>query len=166
VDLHDKLDEITEIVETARAMPMSASCLVNRAEMLALLDELRTLLPEELDLADRLLAERESVVADSRAEAERIIADAHEERMRLVSETEVYAQAQLEAKRVVAESEVEADRTRHEVDQYVDAKLATFEIALNKTLAAVHRGRERIQGEQESDILASPGLDDRPLPGA
>ena len=42
---------------------------------------------------------------------------------------------------------------RQEVDDYVDAKLANFEIVLNKTLAAVQRGREKLQGRGEMEQL-------------
>jgi len=154
VDVHEKLDEITQLVETARAMPMSASCMVNRGDLLALFDELRALLPEELDLADRLLSDRDHVVAEGRVEADRIVAAAHEERMRLVAETEVFTQAQLEAQRVLHEAQQEADELRDEVDQYIDGKLATFEITLNKTLGAVMRGRERLRGRTEADDLS------------
>ena len=53
VDVQAKLDEIAALIEGARAMPMSASCIVNRGELLDLLDELRALLPAELDQARR-----------------------------------------------------------------------------------------------------------------
>jgi len=48
------------------------------------------------------------------------------------------------------DSEYEADRMRQEVDDYVDAKLAGFEVALNKTLSAVSRGREKLRGTDMS----------------
>jgi cell division septum initiation protein DivIVA len=159
VDVHEKLDEITGLVESARAMPMSASCIVNRGELLTLLEELRALMPEELDLAERLLAGRDRVVEEGRDEADRVIAAAQEERMRLVSETEVYAQAQLEARRLVAEAGEDSESMRQQVDEYVDAKLATFEITLNKTLAAVHRGRDKLRGRGEMESLGTLGTE-------
>ena len=57
MDVHDKLDELISTVENARAMPMSASCIVNRGEVLGLLEEVRGLLPEEFRHAQMLLAE-------------------------------------------------------------------------------------------------------------
>ncbi|MFI5100409.1 MAG: hypothetical protein ACHQE5_07830 [Actinomycetes bacterium] len=164
MDVHEKLDEITGLVEQARAMPMSASCIVNRPELLALLEELRALLPEELDLAEQLLAGRDRVVDEGRAESDRIIAAAQEERMRLVSETEVYAQAQQEAARVVAEAHGDAESMRKQVDEYVDAKLATFEITLNKTLAAVSRGRDKLRGRGELEALGTLGTETGEIP--
>ena len=73
--------------------------------------------------------------------------------MRLVSQTEVMAQATLEARRVVAAAEEEAAQMRQEIDDYVDAKLANFEIILAKTQEAVHKGREKIAGRRAVDDL-------------
>jgi cell division septum initiation protein DivIVA len=164
VDVHEKLDEVTALVQSARAMPMSASCIVNRAEVITLLEELRALLPEEFDLAEQLLAGRDQVVAEGRDEADAIIAAAHEERMRLVSETEVFAQAQLEASRIRGEATDDAESMRQQVDGYVDGKLATFEITLNKTLAAVHRGRDKLRGRSELDSLGTLGTETGEIP--
>ena len=166
MDVHDKLDDLTALVESARSMPMSASCILNRGEVLALLDEMRAELPEEFDEAERILREREGVLDQARAEAEEIIAAAHEERMRLVSQTEVYAQAQREAGRLRGEAREEAGRMQDDTDAYVDGKLASFEIALSKTLEAVRHGRDRIQVRREEDERDAPVVDDRPLPGA
>ena len=166
MDVHDKLDDLTALVESARSMPMSASCIVNRGEVLALLDELRAELPEEFDEAERILRERADVIDQARVEAEEIIAAAHEERMRLVSQTEVYAQAQREAGRIRGEAREEAGQMQDDTDAYVDGKLASFEIALTKTLEAVRHGRDRIQVRREEDERDAPVVDDRPLPGA
>ncbi len=164
MDVHEKLDEITSLVEQARAMPMSASCIVNRPELLTLLEELRALLPQEIDLAEQLLAGRDQVVEEGRSEADRIIAAAQDERMRLVSETEVFAQAQHEAARIVAEANADGESMRQQVDEYVDAKLATFEITLNKTLSAVSRGRDKLRGRGELESLGTLGTETGEIP--
>jgi hypothetical protein len=169
VDVHDKLDELVAVVENARSMPMSASCVVNRGEVLSLLEELRELLPEEFRHAEMLLSDRESVVDEGRREAERILAAARAEQARLVSETEVLAAAERAAQEVREAAAEEARGMRGEVDDYVDAKLANFEVVLDKTLAAVHRGREKLRGRSSSEDFggdAGPGhpLDDEAHP--
>jgi len=167
VDVHEKLAELRQLVEQARSMPMSASCIVNRGQLLGLLDELRDLIPAEVLRAESLLEERDDVVAEGRQEAERIIEDAHAERARLISETEVHQAAVAEAARAREEAVAEARQMRLEVDDYVDTKLANFEIVLNKTLAAVLRGREKLHGRHEMEQLADAQYDDEePLPGA
>jgi cell division septum initiation protein DivIVA len=147
--VQSKLDELTAILESARAMPMSASCVVNRGELLGLLDELRGLLPEAMTQARSVLQDKDGVLADGRREAARIIAQAREERLRMLSEQEVYVEAQTEADRLLWEAQTAAEAMRAEVDDYVDGKLANFEIVLTKTLASVERGRAKLAGRNE-----------------
>jgi hypothetical protein len=165
VELKDKLDEIVAQIESARAMPMSASCIVNRSQLLGMLDEMRDLIPAEVQRAESLLHERDDVVESGRREAEQIIADAHIEQARLVTETEVQREALAESERVVIEADREARQMRQEVDDYVDTKLANFEIVLNKTLTAVLRGRQKLQGRTEMQELGEAREDEPPLPG-
>jgi vacuolar-type H+-ATPase subunit H len=162
-----KLDEITALVESAKSMPLSASVLVNKTEMLALLDELRATLPDELREAQWVIKDREEVIDTGRKEADRIIADAKTEAQRLVSRTEVMQSATKEAERVLAEAKENARTMRLEVEDYVDAKLANFEVVLHKTLGAVERGRDKLRGRHELEELRDGALlpDEPPLPG-
>jgi cell division septum initiation protein DivIVA len=146
VDVQKKLDEIAATVANARSMPMSASCVVNRAELLAMLDEVSAALPDSLSQAQELLGGREQMVQEARAEAQRIIESAHAERGSLVSDTQIARQSQDEAERIVAEARREADEIRAEADDYVDSKLANFEVVLTKTIGSVDRGREKLLG--------------------
>lgn len=150
MNVHDRLDELTEMITAARAMPMSASCIVNRGEVLDILEDIRASLPQEIVEADRLLDDREQVLADADAEAERIMEQARAEAAVLITQEWVYAAAVRESELLRQDAEDDAARMRQEVDDYVDAKLAGFEIALNKTLAAVARGRDKLRGTDMS----------------
>lgn len=165
MDAQAKLDEIVGMVESAKSMPLSASVLVNKAEMLALLDELRGALPEELREAQWVIKDRDEVIDQGRKEAERIIADARTEQARLVSRTEVMQSATKEAERVLADAKESARQMRLEVEDYVDAKLANFEVVLHKTLGAVERGRDKLRGRHELEELREGNLiPEDPLP--
>jgi cell division septum initiation protein DivIVA len=154
VDVQKKLDEIVAAVSSARAMPMSASCVINRADLLARLEELRAALPDSLAQAQELIGGREQLVEQARQEAERIIESAHAERGSLISGTEIARRSQEEADRILAEARQEAEEIRAEADDYVDSKLANFEVVLTKTLGSVGRGREKLLG-------TGPGLDEQ-----
>ncbi|WP_306188327.1 ATP synthase F0 subunit B [Streptomyces sp. MK5] len=153
MDVQKKLDEIVATVSGARSMPMSASCVVNRAELLAMLEEVRQALPGSLAQAQELIGGRELMVEEARREAERIIESAHAERGSLISDTEVARRSQAEADRILSEARKEAEEVRAEADDYVDSKLANFEVVLTKTLGSVGRGREKLLG-------TGPGLDE------
>lgn len=156
MDVHDKLDQITALLEDARAMPMSASALVNRAEVLGLLDELRDLLPEQLHHADLLLSDREAVVEQGRSQAEQMVSAAQVEHDRLVEQTEIVSSARERAAAVQLAAQAESQRLLAQADDYVDRKLGEFEIALDKLTQQVHRGRERL-AERRAEDGGRPG---------
>jgi cell division septum initiation protein DivIVA len=165
VDVHDKLDEITRLVEDARAMPMSASCLVNREEVLALLDELRALLPEQLEHADLLLSDRDNLLARGHETAQMLVEEGREEHDRLVEQQSVVVAARERATAITEQAAAESTRLLADADEYVDRKLAEFEIALDKVSAQVRRGRERLgerrvteQGRHAAQSPAGAGL--------
>ncbi|MER5887345.1 cell division initiation protein [Streptomyces sp. NPDC001941] len=158
MDVQKKLDDIVEVVGSARSMPMSASCVVNRAELLALLEEVRQALPGSLAQAQELIGGREQLVEQARHEADRIVEAAHAERGSLISDTEVARRSQDEADRILTEARREAEEIRAEADDYVDSKLANFEVVLTKTIGSVDRGREKLLGRGPGD----PGDEDAP----
>ncbi|WP_411101701.1 DivIVA domain-containing protein [Streptomyces sp. cmx-4-9] len=146
MDVQKKLDEIVAAVAGARSMPMSASCVVNRAELLARLEEVRQALPGSLAQAQELIGGREQLVEEARREADRIIESAHDQRGSLISDTEVARRSQAEADRILADARREAEEIRAEADDYVDSKLANFEVVLTKTIGSVDRGRDKLLG--------------------
>ncbi|MEU1179785.1 ATP synthase F0 subunit B [Streptomyces sp. NPDC005820] len=165
MDVQKKLDEIVTAVSSARSMPMSASCVVNRAELLALLEEVRAALPDSLAEARELIGDRDQMVEQARQEADRIISTAHAERGSLISDTEIARRSQAEADRILAEARREAEEVRADADDYVDSKLANFEVVLTKTIGSVGRGREKLLGTGPGfgeQGYADPEEDDAP----
>jgi crotonobetainyl-CoA:carnitine CoA-transferase CaiB-like acyl-CoA transferase len=151
------LDDMASAIENARAMPMSSSCVVNRPQLLALIQEAENLIPKEMRQASRLLEVQDQVLQEARVEAEELLTQARAERERLLSVHEIYLAAVRAANEVREEAETEARRMRDEVDDYVDSKLANFEVALTRTLDAVTAGRDKIRARSESSAMDGPG---------
>jgi cell division septum initiation protein DivIVA len=159
MDLAGYLQRLEEIVREAKSMPLSSSVLVNKDEMLEMLQEMQESLPEEIKQARWIVKDREDLLAKARAEGERIIEQAHEEQRRMAMKEEVARRAEEESERILAEAEDKAATMQHDAEDYVDAKLAQFEIALRRileesqaatkgvarTLDQVEVGRERLR---------------------
>lgn len=164
MDALDRIDEIIAYVETARAVPMSrTNCMVERGEMISILEELRSSLPVEIRRAEALLQERDKIIEAGRREAERIIAEGEAEHARLVSANEITVSAEHEAARITDEARQEAQRLRDEVDDYVDTTLANFEQFLHRSLKSIERGRDKMHALREIGSFTPDGPD-KPLP--
>lgn len=164
MDPLERIDEIIAMIETARSVPMSRNnCMVDRAEMIGVLDELRSDLPAELRRAAALLEERDKIIDAGKREADRIISEGEAEHARLVSVNEITVSAEHESARLIAEARAEAQRLRDEVDDYVDTALANFEQFLTRALASIERGRDKMHALREiGTFTAEEG--ERPLP--
>ena len=143
------LDALGEMVRNAKSVPLSSSVVIPQSEALGLLEQLRDALPQETEHAREVLAERDELLAAARQEAQELVEQGKAERTKLLSKTELVQGANAEAHRIVSRAEADAEDLRRKADDYVDAKLARFEILLNKTLKTVHKGREQLRQRLE-----------------
>lgn len=159
MDSIEKLNTAITVVEEARGVPLSASCVVHRGEMLEILEAARDLLPKDLFSAEVIIDEKERIIEEGRASAETMIATAREDVARMVEQTAIVQAARDEAQRILDEARDVAENERREVEAYIDGRLATLEVILNKTMDAVARGRERLEGADDKDVLAQLNSD-------
>jgi vacuolar-type H+-ATPase subunit H len=160
MDSIEKLNTAIAIVEEARGVPLSASCVVHRGEMLEILEGARAVLPADLSGAEDIIAKRDQIIEDGRTSAESMIATAREDVSRMVEQTSIVQAARDEAQRILDEARDVAEDERREVEAYIDGRLATLEVILNKTMEAVARGRERLEGADDKDVLSQLNSDD------
>ncbi len=163
LEVEELVLHLRDIVENARAMPLSASVMVNREEVGEIVEDILNTLPEELREARWLLKEREDYLEQAQREAERIIETGRVRAERMVERTEVVREARRAASAIVEEAEGRARQVRHEADDYVDRKLASFEVVLDRTMQTVQKGRERLHahvGQSQEDEEADATLDE------
>jgi vacuolar-type H+-ATPase subunit H len=154
MDSIEKLTSAITLVEEARGVPLSASCVVHRAEMLEILDEAREALPTDFESARKILETRDAIIEEARVSAEQMIAIAREDVAQMVEQTSIVQIARDEARKILDDARETADLEKQEVEDYIDGRLATLEVILNKTLDAVSRGRDRLAGANDTDVLS------------
>jgi F0F1-type ATP synthase membrane subunit b/b' len=163
-DVEQLIRRVHDLVGSARPMPLSTSVMVNREELLELLDEAIDRLPDELRAARWLLKEREEFLAKVRREGDEILAQARARAERMVQRTEVVKGAESRARKIVDSAEAEARRLRNECEDYCDQRLASFEIVLERTLKMVAAGRAKLQGTANTGEVAAIAGHEPPVP--
>jgi len=162
--IHDSetlLRRAIDIIATARTIPLSASPMINRDEIIELLEEAVNRLPDELRQARWMLKERAEFVAKTRREADEILDAARVQAERMVQRTEVVRAAEQRARQVKEAADSDSRRLRHETEDFIDQRLASFEILLDKVTKTVGAGRSRLQigvsRTQETAAIAGRG---------
>ena len=154
MDVVESLEVAIAAVEEARSVPLSASCVLNRGEMLQILDKVKVSFPSDLAKAIAVLRDKDQILESAREQADAIIAQAREEVARLVEQTSIVTNARKEAQKVMAEVTAESNASRDEIDEYIDTRLATLEVVLNKTLDVISKGRDQLGGFETKHALS------------
>ena len=139
-----RLRDLKRSIVEARAVPMSASCMVNRADTLAIIDTI--IAGVEEDIQDR--TRQESASSNRRG-------------WDIVDQTEIVQEARTRAARIEAKAKAEQEELLAEADRYVETRLAAFEAELQVTLSRVGVMRERLMskatftddGEESTTII-------------
>lgn len=144
--LLEDIDSVIREVQEAKPVPLSASAMVNKKSLLTKLERIRKNAPEELKQARWVVQDRDGLMTGAQAEIEQLKSEVYAERERLLSQNEMVVAANREADSIVEDAKKRARQIRVEAEDYVDAKLASFEVVLQKTLGAVTRGRDSLRG--------------------
>ena len=145
------IDKLDDLVHKAKKFPLTDEVRVDREEIYDLLDQMRATLPGEIKQARWIVKERKEMLAEAQREAERIVADAKVKQSELIAEQEVTRQAERGAEEIVQDARDREREIRLGAEDYADEILSTLELNLSKFIAAVQRGRDRLQGKEEDD---------------
>ena len=151
----DIVDDLEDLVTSARRVPLSANVIVNEDETLELIDRLRLGLPDELTQARHTLEDRARIVAAAEQEAEQALAGAEQEASRLlreatdrsaamVTQSAITQQAQAHAAQLLAEAEERAAAIRGEADAYARDVMTQLEEQLVRAVTTVRKGIETL----------------------
>ena len=172
------LDQIEDLVESSRSVPLSACIMINKAEILDLLDQAREALPEDLVAADAVVADADAVlgradsaaeeeaertrsradaeatalVSQARADAEATIADANAQAERIVSTENIVRMAEDRAREIVSEAKRSATQLREGADDYVASSLDELARLISDVSRRTEAGRRAIAERRGVDV--------------
>jgi cell division septum initiation protein DivIVA len=143
------IDKLDDLVHNSKPVPLTDQVRVDREEIYDILDQMRATIPEEIKQARWIVKERQEMLAEAKREAERIVREARDQQSRLVSNEEVTKQAERAADEIIEDARAREREIRLGAEDYADEILNTLEVNLEKFLAAVQRGRDRLAGREE-----------------
>jgi len=140
------LDELEILLKGSRKVPMTGGkSIIETSRFLDRVDRIRAILPEELETAKLIMAEKERIVSDACAEADKYLEHSKSHVALLVDDNEITRSARGAAEDIIAQSEEIAAQIRRDANEYADGVLSHMEIVLRKGLETVLQGRDDIR---------------------
>ncbi|MDF2538237.1 MAG: hypothetical protein K0S76_1258 [Herbinix sp.] len=134
------IEDIYEFVESCRMQPLSSTkVIVPKDELYDLLDELRLRTPDEIKRYQKIISNRDAILADAEEKSEAILAQTREKAKDLLNEHEIMQQAYYQANEMIMQASEEADRMRKSAQEEADQIRTGALMYSNDVLTEVQR---------------------------
>jgi cell division septum initiation protein DivIVA len=150
LDIYALLDQLEQLTSDSRnrRLRFGGRVMIDEDELLDIVDQLRTAIPDEIRQGKRTLAERERILSTAQTEAERVVEKATEDAARAVDQERLLAEARAQAEAIVADATRQAEAIRKGADEYAAEVLRGMDGMLTNFLGHIRAGLSELDKER------------------
>ena len=127
------LDQLDELLDKAWALPLSGGrCVVDADRVRDLIEDLRYNIPDEVNEAKALVADRALILSEAKKESEMMLQKAQEQAKKLVAQQEIVRQAQAKCADMLGQAKAKSAEMRSASQEFSDAVLRQVEDVLKQ----------------------------------
>ncbi|HRE47375.1 MAG TPA: hypothetical protein PLD47_06580 [Aggregatilineales bacterium] len=149
MDIQHLVDRLEELIDEGRHVWLTKLTLIDEERALEVIDQMRISVPEEIDKANRILTQRDRLMAQAGEEAARVVDQAKDKAEMLIQRDAITQAAQNRAAQIIEQARLDAEQIRSDADSYVLDVLREFESHLLKTMNIVRNGINKIVQDRE-----------------
>lgn len=171
MDILYLVDRLENLIAGSRHMPLVNQIILKESDILNIVDQLRTTIPEEIKQARRVIQDKERILAQAQAEANALLARAREESEQTVNREGLLKAAEARSLEMLQRAEQKADLLKNEADGYVIETLralrdhlTTIETDIGRSILSVEKGLGSLEGNagpegemQSEELYEGPG---------
>lgn len=154
MDIQHLVDRLEDLIDEGRHLPFSKFTMIDEERALEIIDQMRISIPEEIEKASRILAQRDRVLAQANEEAARLLQQARAKGEEMLTEDVNVQSAQIMAANIIEQANQEATRIKAEADQYIFGVLSKLEQTLQVNLNTVRNGINAVRQPTTSTTSA------------
>ncbi len=169
MDILYLVDRLENLVAGSRRMPLVNQIILKESDILQIIDQLRTTIPDEIKQARRVLQDKERILAQAQAEANALLARAREESEQAVNREGLLKAAEARSQEMLQRAEQDAEQLKNDADGYVietlralREHLSTIETDIGRSILSIEKGLSSLQqpADEEDEALANEDLQD------
>ena len=169
MDILYLVDRLENLIAGSRRMPLVNQIIIKEGEILNIVDQMRTSIPDEIKQARRVIQEKERILAQAQADASTLLARAREETERAMNREgllraaearsqELVRQAEEQAKDVVRQADEHTEQLKIDADNYVAETLrnlkdhlASVEMDISRSILSIEKGLESLDMPEDGE---------------
>jgi len=169
MDILYLLDRLENLIASSRRMPLMNQIIIKEADILSIIDEMRTVIPDEIKQARRVMQDKERILSQANAEAANIVTRARTESERAMNREgllrsaeersqDMVQRADEEAQELIRQAKIHNDHLKNDADAYVSETLhglkehlTSIETEVSRTILSIDRGLESIAIQDDEE---------------
>ncbi|MBN2469416.1 MAG: hypothetical protein JXN59_01735 [Anaerolineae bacterium] len=156
MDILHLVDRLEDLIDEGRHVPLSKYTMIDEERALEIIDQMRISIPEEIEKSNRILQQRDRMMAQANEEAARLVDLAKERGDTMISREAIAQAAQSRAANILEQARQEAEAVQMDADKYVMEVLGELESQLIRTLTVVRNGINTVSSRTDQENAAEP----------
>lgn len=171
MDILYLVDRLENLIAGSRRMPLMNQIMIKEADVLSIIDQMRTSIPDEIKQARRIIQEKERILAQAQADASALLAKAREETERAMNQQgllkvaearskDLVRQADEQSRAMLRKAEEESEQIKIDADGYVMETLnnlrdhlSSIEMDVSRTILSIEKGLESFEPVVEEEVV-------------
>lgn len=150
MDILQLVDRLEDLIDEGRHLPFSKFTMIDEERALAILDQMRISIPEEIVKATTILQERNRIMERANEDAARVLQESRKKSDELLDQETSVQAAQSRAREIIDRAKQDAEQIMNDADKYVADSLRELERRLTRIVSEVRNGIAEVEnpGEQ------------------
>ncbi len=162
IDILYLVDRLENLIASSRRVPLVNHLMVKEADILSIIDQMRTSIPDEIKHGRRIIQDKERILAQAQADASKLIARAREEFEQAINREGLLLVAEERSREILRLADENAEQLKVEADAYVAETLralrdhlASIEMDVGRSILSIEKGlaslEQSLQEEEEGE---------------
>lgn len=148
MDLQYLIDRLETMVTSAKRMPITGKLMLDEQDLADLIDQMRTVLPEEVRAARKVLRERDSIIAEAQQQADEVLRTANDQAEMLLNQHGLTEAAEARANEYLQEAMNAAQERVNGADDYAREVLSQLQQQLVRHLSIIEKGLSALDNRE------------------
>lgn len=132
IEITGLVEVLQEIIDDGSKMPFSKKILVDKEEVIAILDEIVQAIPDDLRTAQWVIGEKDRILSEAKTEYERTKAEVDMMMRDKIDNHDIVKEAQIKAQEIQSKAQTEAKMVRLSARDYADSLLSDLDTEIEK----------------------------------
>lgn len=155
MDIQHLVDRLEDLIDEGRHMPFSKFTMIDEERALEIIDQMRISIPEEIEKAARIIAQKDRILAQANEEAARLLQMTRQKGEEILDQETSVQAARQRAQAIIEQAKIDAERITDEADQYVVQVLRELEQRLLQNINIVRNGIHEVVSQRENTSHAA-----------